>query len=99
VTSELEPEARCNIAARSPPFSIGNPLSNSTPAPPNAGRLHDVEPIALRIKDAVRVSGLSRSTIYEEIAARRLPAIKAAGRRLILTADLAAYLTSFREAA
>ena len=63
------------------------------------GSSQSIEPMALRIKDAVRVSGLSRSTIYQEIAEKRLPAIKAAGRRLILTADLAAYLASFREAA
>lgn len=58
-----------------------------------------MEPLALRIHDAVRVSGLSRATLYVEISAGRLRAIKAGGRRLIMTADLQAYLDSFREAA
>ena len=74
-------------------------MSNSTPTSPSGERLHAFEPLALRMSDAVHASGLSRSKLYEEIAAKRLRAIKAGGRRLILTADLEAYLTSFREAA
>ena len=50
------------------------------------------QPIALRIRDAAAASGLSRSTLYVLMAASKLPAIKAAGRRLILRADLEAYL-------
>ncbi len=39
--------------------------------------------LAYRINDAVRISGLSRSSLYALIAARRLKAIKVSGRRLI----------------
>lgn len=48
--------------------------------------------IAYRIDEAVQVSGLGRTTIYDEIKHRRLKAIKVAGRRLILREDLEAFL-------
>lgn len=41
------------------------------------------QPIAYRIPDAVRVSGLSRSTIYELAAAGRLKLSKVGGRTLV----------------
>lgn len=53
-------------------------------------------PIALRINDAAAASGLSRSKIYQLISEGRLPAIKAGGRRLIMRADLEAFLISSR---
>jgi len=51
-----------------------------------------VEAIALRIKDAVKVSGLGRSTLYALIGKGALPSVLVAGRRLILRADLLALL-------
>jgi excisionase family DNA binding protein len=48
--------------------------------------------IALRINDAVAVSGLSRSTLYKLHAEGKLRAVKVAGRRLILREDLQALL-------
>ena len=42
------------------------------------------ERVALRINDAVAVSGLSRSTLYKLINQQRLRAVKVGGRRLIL---------------
>lgn len=48
--------------------------------------------LAYRIDEAVRVSGLGRSTIYEEIKCRRLKSVKVAGRRLILREDLELFL-------
>jgi excisionase family DNA binding protein len=59
--------------------------------------LHGDE-IAFRIDDAVRVSGLSRSSLYLLIARGDLPAIKAGGRRLILRADLEAYFERLKAA-
>jgi predicted DNA-binding transcriptional regulator AlpA len=50
------------------------------------------ERLALRINDAVAVSGLSRSTLYKLQALGKLPSIKVAGRRLILREDLVALL-------
>lgn len=52
--------------------------------------------IALRIPEAVAVSGLSRTTLYGLIASGDLPAIKVGGRRLILTADLQAFFAAMR---
>jgi excisionase family DNA binding protein len=58
---------------------------------------HTIRPderLALRIKDAVLVSGLSRSTLYKLLKAGSLSAIKVGGRRLILREDLQALLRS-----
>ena len=52
--------------------------------------------LALRIPEASHVSGLSRSTLYELIRARKLRSVKAAGRRLILRADLESYFAQLR---
>lgn len=48
--------------------------------------------LAYRIDEAVRASGLGRTTIYDEIKAHRLKSVKVAGRRLILREDLEAFL-------
>ena len=50
------------------------------------------ERIALRIRDASMVSGLSRSTLYELLKADKLRAVKIGGRRLILRDSLEALL-------
>ena len=57
------------------------------------------EKIAYRIDEAVYVSGLGRTTLYEEIKNRRLKAVKVAGRRLILREDLEAFLKVVAQAA
>jgi excisionase family DNA binding protein len=57
------------------------------------------EPIALRINDAARVSGLGRTKLYELMGAGDLPSVKVGGRRLILRADLARLFTAAKEAA
>lgn len=63
-------------------------------------KTQDFQPaIALRIDAAVKASGLSRSTLYEEISRGRLKAIRVGGRRLILRRDLEEFLESFRGAA
>jgi excisionase family DNA binding protein len=46
--------------------------------------------------EASYVSGISKTRLYELINNGALPSIKAAGRRLILRADLEKYLASFR---
>lgn len=51
-------------------------------------------PIAVTIPDAVKATGLSRSTIYEALRRNDLVAIKAGRRTLISYADLQAYLAS-----
>lgn len=54
--------------------------------------------LAYRIDDAAAASGLSRRTLYSEIRDGRLQAVKVAGRRLILKADLEVFLNSTRGA-
>jgi len=51
-------------------------------------------PIALSIPDAIRVSGMSRTSIYEALKRGDLSARKAGRRTLISFADLQAYLDS-----
>lgn len=51
-------------------------------------------PIAVTIPDAVKVSGLSRSRLYEALRNGSLSARKAGRRTLIGFSDLQAYLAS-----
>ena len=52
------------------------------------------EPIAVTIPDAVKASGMSRTSIYEALKRGDLSARKAGRRTLISFADLQAYLAS-----
>jgi excisionase family DNA binding protein len=54
--------------------------------------LRDAE--ALPVADAVRASGLSRSTLYRLLAAGDLRAIKVGRKTLILAESLRAYLAA-----
>jgi excisionase family DNA binding protein len=49
--------------------------------------------IAYRIDEAVKASGLGRTFLYERMATGELKSVKLGGRRLILHADLMAFLT------
>lgn len=51
-------------------------------------------PIAVTIPDAVKVTGMSRSALYEAMKRGDLTARKAGRRTLISFADLEAYLAS-----
>ena len=55
------------------------------------------KPIAVTIPDAVKVSGMSRSSIYEALKRGDLSARKAGRRTLIAFSDLQAYLASLPE--
>jgi excisionase family DNA binding protein len=46
------------------------------------------DPLAYRIKDAVRASGLSKSTLYELAAAGKLKLARVGGRTLVPRAEL-----------
>lgn len=54
-------------------------------------------PITLTIPEAVKASGISRSSIYEALRSGDLSARKAGRRTLIPYADLQAYLASLPE--
>ena len=49
--------------------------------------------LSYQIPEAVVATGLSRSTIYEEIQTGRLKAFKVGGRRRIFTEELQSFLT------
>jgi excisionase family DNA binding protein len=51
-------------------------------------------PLAITIPDAVRLSGCSRSALYEAMRRKEIVAIKAGRRTLIRFADLEAYLAN-----
>jgi hypothetical protein len=53
-----------------------------------------IEPIAVTIPQAVRISGLSRSEIYRRLAAGDIDAIKSGTRALILVDSIKRYLAS-----
>jgi predicted DNA-binding transcriptional regulator AlpA len=57
-----------------------------------------IEKLALSIPEAVHASGFSRSSLYEEISAGRLRAIKRGRRIAILTIDFRTWLESLPEA-
>jgi excisionase family DNA binding protein len=52
-----------------------------------------VEPYAISILEAVRLSGIGRSSIYEAIRRGELSIRKSGRRSLILTADLQRWLS------
>lgn len=54
-------------------------------------------PITVTIPDAVKASGMSRSSIYEALKRGDLSARKAGRRTLICFADLQAYLANLPE--
>lgn len=56
------------------------------------------ERLALRIPDAVAVSGLGQTTLYEKMETGELPFVKVGARRLIMTTDLQAFLERHRVA-
>jgi excisionase family DNA binding protein len=56
------------------------------------------DPLALAIPVAAEMAGISRSLLYELIADGRLKSFKVGNRRLILRADLQAFLEGERDA-
>jgi len=54
------------------------------------------EPLAVSVSEATKLSGLSRSFLYEAMAAKELPFIKAGRRRLIAFDDLRRWLATHR---
>lgn len=52
------------------------------------------QPLGYTVKEAVKASGIGRTTLYKDLKAGRLPARKRGRRTLILRADLEAYLTN-----
>lgn len=57
-----------------------------------------LEPLAVSVTDAVRISGLGRTSIYEAVGAGTLASLKIGARRLILLESLRAWLLSHEAA-
>jgi excisionase family DNA binding protein len=53
---------------------------------------NQIPPLSLSVEDAARVVGYSRSGVYELIASGELKAFKLGRRRLILMAELKAWI-------
>lgn len=55
------------------------------------------EPISVRLPEAVRLTGLSRSRLYELIGAGEIEVVKVGASTLVLVASLRAYLERQRK--
>ncbi len=55
-------------------------------------RAPDVEPIAVRVGDAARITGLCRSKIFRLIASGDIEAVKSGKARIVFVDSLKAYL-------
>lgn len=53
-----------------------------------------MQPLSMRVPEAVRLSGIPRSSLYEAMRRGELVARKAGRRTLICLTDLEAYLAS-----
>jgi len=62
--------------------------------PVNARPESTIEPLAVSIPEGCRIIGVKRSSIYREIAAGRITALKAGKRTLLPVASLRAWLAS-----
>lgn len=72
----------------------GRPSTTGQSRPDVAGYLTMQPPITVTIPEAVKLSGMSRSAIYEALKRQDIIARKAGRRTLISFADLEAYLAS-----
>jgi hypothetical protein len=61
-------------------------------APDNGKGGTGMQPLAVTIPEAVRLSGLSRSELYRQLAAGRIGARKSGTRTLIIWASLRAHI-------
>ena len=59
--------------------------------------MNQAEAIAYSVNDAARILGIGRTTLYGEIKAKRLPAIKVGRRTLIRRKDAEEWIDSHSE--
>ena len=69
-------------------------MVRKTPNGPASTAPGALEPIAVTIPEACRITGLARSSIYREIGAGRIKAVKAGKRTLLPMDSLRAWLAS-----
>jgi excisionase family DNA binding protein len=56
-----------------------------------------IQPISVRVPDAVRITGLSRSRLYELMRDGEVEFVKVGSSTLVLTASLHAFIDSKRK--
>jgi excisionase family DNA binding protein len=59
----------------------------------------ELSPISVTIGDAIRLSGIGRTRIYQAISNQELPSLKLGKRRLVALKDLEDWLLSHRSGA
>ena len=64
----------------------------------SAAERHDLQPIAMRVKDAVAISGIARANLYLRMAEGKLESVKVGKARLILRESLERLLTPAKAA-
>jgi excisionase family DNA binding protein len=72
---------------------MSNPLSPASPRAMDAGA-SPLDPIAITVPTALRLSGLGRTKLYELIASKKIRSVRVGARRLIDFASLKEFLTS-----
>lgn len=64
----------------------------------NIDQTVNVDPLAVTPKDACRILGVGRTTLYEEMKANRVKAVKAGRRTLVLVESLREWLGTLPDA-
>lgn len=72
------------------------PATNPQHERPKASFLTAIEPISMRVPDACRFTGISRSTLYVLIAQGEIEVIKLGASTLVLTESLRGYVQARR---
>lgn len=75
---------------------LGSPAVDQAAAGTTRQSAHAIEPITLRVPDACRYTGISRSTLYLLIAEGEVEIIKLGSSTLVLTASLKALVARRR---
>jgi excisionase family DNA binding protein len=76
---------------------LSRATTSSLPALSPAAVRPDATPLALSVSDAAKIAGVSRSTLYAEMAAGKLTYSKIGKRRLILVESLLDWLRAATE--
>lgn len=74
------------------------PALSTAPQPDQRRTAPSIEPITMRVPDACRFVGISRSTLYLLIASRDVEVIKLGASTLVLTESLRRFVEGRRSA-
>jgi excisionase family DNA binding protein len=79
--------ADCDDRARDAESLVARPMTENKWSPPSTPK-EPIEALTLSIKDAGRLLGVGRSTIYRLVSDRQLETVKIGNRTLIKTASI-----------